>query len=223
MTAVAVVQQQMRSAERSRYVFPVKGYHDVVSYHWGTHHGGSDLFGTRGTEIRVMHAGRVVEAGHNPRGGNYVYIIGDDKLHYYLAHGNEAPALRVDTWVRAGTRIFGMGDSGNAQGTGVHLHIGIGFGIIDGPGAAGGMGKDYEGTHLLRRVLAATPRPGASPATRRAREHAPRRGASPEDAEERQGRWRAFREDQCGREGPEWPVDVSEEERRRLAALAAEY
>jgi hypothetical protein len=100
-----------------------------------------------------------------------------------------------------------MGDSGNAQGTGVHLHIGIGFGIIDGPGAAGGMGKDYEGTHLLRRVLAATPR----------------RLPSPEDAEERQGRWRAFREDQCRREGPEWPVDVSDEERRRLDALAAEY
>lgn len=201
MTAAVVIQQQLNP-----YVFPVKGYRDVVSYHHGTHHGGSDLFGTRGTEIRVMHAGRVVEAGHNALGGNYVYIIGDDKLHYYLAHGNEAPALRVDTWVRAGTHIFGMGDSGNAQGTGVHLHIGIGFGIIDGSGAAGGMGKDYEGTHLLRRVLAGTPR----------------RMASPEDAEERQGQWRSFTEDQCGREGPEWPVDVSEEERLRLAALAAE-
>jgi hypothetical protein len=49
--------------------------------------------------------------------------------------------------------LFGVNESGNARGTGNHLHIGIGHGIQDGVGPAGGAGINFNAVELLQRVL----------------------------------------------------------------------
>jgi hypothetical protein len=61
-------------------------------------------------------------AGFSSRGGNYVWILGDDGLHYYFAHMTNLPLVRSGERVRAGQQIGLLGDSGNAHGR-PHLHF----------------------------------------------------------------------------------------------------
>ena len=135
------------------YVFPVQGYRGPVNLHHGTHIGASDLFAAQGTPVVAMRGGRVDGAGHNSVGGNFVLLTGDDDLTYYYAHGDQFPAVGAASFIATGTFLFGVGDTGNAQGTGPHLHIGIGHGIQNGVGAAGGAGIDFNAVALLRQTL----------------------------------------------------------------------
>jgi hypothetical protein len=41
-------------------------------------------------------------------------------------------------------QLGGVGDTGNAKGTGAHLHLGKGYGIISGSGPQGGAGRDFD-------------------------------------------------------------------------------
>jgi hypothetical protein len=86
-------------------------------------------------------------------GGNNVLITADDGLDYYYAHGDRPPQVALNTRVSTGAFLFGVGDTGNAKGTGPHLHIGIGHGIQDGVGPAGGAGRDFNAVELMRSLL----------------------------------------------------------------------
>jgi murein DD-endopeptidase MepM/ murein hydrolase activator NlpD len=58
--------------------------------------------------------------------------------------------------VVAGQTIGGVGDTGNAKGTGAHLHIGIGKSIKNGADAEGGAGVPWPGNNCnkyLQHVL----------------------------------------------------------------------
>jgi murein DD-endopeptidase MepM/ murein hydrolase activator NlpD/GNAT superfamily N-acetyltransferase len=129
--------------------------------------GGSDLMAPRGTPVVAMQGGKVVyrtlEDGSHSTGGNAVEIHGDDGLDYYYAHFDGAPLPQMGQRVETGQQIGAVGNTGNAykDGTGpTHLHIGIGHGIQDGVGAAGGLGIDYNAQQVLESL-----RPTADQAT----------------------------------------------------------
>jgi murein DD-endopeptidase MepM/ murein hydrolase activator NlpD len=134
------------------YAFPVQGYQGEIGLHHGSNRGGSDIFAPRGTPVVAMRGGTVSSAGTDGVGGNNVLIQGDDGLIYYYAHMDQAPMVEPGAKVAAGQQLGVVGDSGNAKGTGPHLHMGIGPEIVRGVGPAGGTGGDFDAVGLLQNV-----------------------------------------------------------------------
>lgn len=136
------------------YAFPVVGYTGAI----GAHHddpsarGGTDLMAPRGTPIVAMRGGTVTSTAQDGLGGNTVMIHGDDGKDYYYAHMDAPTVVALGARVATGTPLGVVGDSGNAKGTGTHLHIGIGYGIQEGAGSQGGLGSDYDGVTLLQQT-----------------------------------------------------------------------
>ena len=137
----------------TRYIFPVVGYKGPVNLHWGNVSGGSDIFAVAGTPLVAMTNGRVVLSGWNSVGGWAVQMIGDDGLHYYYAHLREEPVVKSNQRVTAGQLVGTVGDTGNAQRAGPHLHIGIGPTIRSGADKYGGTGGDYDAVGLMQASL----------------------------------------------------------------------
>jgi murein DD-endopeptidase MepM/ murein hydrolase activator NlpD len=142
------------------YVFPVQGYPPgKIQLHWGQSPNAADLFAKAGTPIRAMVDGVIDGAGWDDTGGWTVYLIGDaatKSLHYYMAHLRERPAVVEGQRVTAGQYLGSVGDTGNAVGTGSHLHIGIGTSIKNGSGPEGGAGVPWPGNNCnkyLQKVL----------------------------------------------------------------------
>jgi len=138
------------------YTFPVAGYPkgSKISTHWGTgERGGTDIFGARGTPIQSIGGGQVMSAGYDPTGGNYVMIKGDDGRQYYYCHLDQAPSVKSGQRVDSGQQIGALGDSGNAKGTGCHLHLGIGDDIQSGRGAQGGCGTNFDAVTFLQNLI----------------------------------------------------------------------
>jgi hypothetical protein len=143
-----------------QYCFPVENYpKGPIPLHWGTSPNAADLFAAKGTPIRAMVSGVIDDASWNDVGGWSVYLIGDPdtkSLHYYLAHLHQKPLVVKGQRVVAGQTIGGVGDTGNAKGTGAHLHIGIGKSIKNGADAEGGAGVPWPGNNCnkyLQHVL----------------------------------------------------------------------
>lgn len=133
-------------------VFPVVGYSGPISPHHGSAMGGSDIMAPRGTPVVAMESGRVISAGFEPIGGNNVLVQGVDGNQYYYAHLDAAPAVKPGQDISAGQYLGPVGDTGNARGTGTHLHIGIGPSIVTGVGPMGGTGGSFNAIDLLRGV-----------------------------------------------------------------------
>lgn len=108
----------------------------------GRAHKASDIMGPKLTPVFAATAGKVVRMGSNPTmSGNYVVIGGDDGRSYSYLHLNNdtpgtddgmappeqvfTPGVEVGATVRRGQHIAWMGDSGNAEGAGSHLHFSI--------------------------------------------------------------------------------------------------
>lgn len=134
------------------YSFPVVDYRGSIALHWGEDQGAADIFAAPGTAVVAMRGGQVTSAGWSDLGGWNLTIVGDDGLSYYYAHLQSAPAVRAGQQVGAGVLIGQVGDTGNAKGTGAHLHLGIGHGIQSGTGARGGSGVNFNATALLQQV-----------------------------------------------------------------------
>jgi hypothetical protein len=140
-------------------VFPLPGYTGVVSAHHGDPSalGGSDIMASTGTPIVSMVSGEVeaswTEAQMPNSGGNAIQIKGADGLTYYYAHMLNAPTLKRGDKVLAGQQIGKVNSSGNARTTPPHLHLGIGYGIQEGLGAFGGLGKSYNAVARLQALV----------------------------------------------------------------------
>ncbi len=141
------------------YVFPVAGFQGKsIPLHHGSGHGAADIFANPGTPILAMRDGVVVNSGSNSLGGNTITIRFDNGLVAYHAHMIEPSPLQAGDHVKQGQQIGKVGDTGNAKGTGAHLHIGIGYEILSGSGPNGGAGGDgkggvYAGNELLNNIL----------------------------------------------------------------------
>lgn len=131
-------------ANDGEYFFPVVGYSGPVQLHHGSEKGATDIMAPRGSAIVAMHAGTVTYVGNDSIGGYNVMIQGTDGRQYYYAHMDQQPLVAQGMVVRGGTRLGVVGDSGNAKGTGTHLHIGVGTHIINGVGPEGGAGDDFD-------------------------------------------------------------------------------
>jgi peptidoglycan LD-endopeptidase LytH len=124
-----------RRAGRLPYVFPVRG---ATSYGRAHHdYPATDIFARCRTRVVAPVGGVVLEvsrrdryrpARNDPalRGGRFFSLRGDDGVRYYGSHlrslaGRTKPGARV----RAGAMLGRVGESGNARGTGCHLHFGI--------------------------------------------------------------------------------------------------
>lgn len=115
-------------------VFPAS----VASYARSHHdYPAADIFAPCGTEVVAPHAGVIQDVstedtwsyGENTpesRGGLSFSIVGDDGVRYYGSHLAELdPIVEPGARVAAGQRIGTVGETGNAKGTGCHLHFGI--------------------------------------------------------------------------------------------------
>ena len=139
--------------------FPVVNYRGEIALHWGESRGAADIFAAAGTPVAAMRGGRVVSAGWSDIGGWNVTIQGDDGLTYYYAHLQAQPSVRAGQTLGAGTVFGAVGDTGNAKGTGAHLHLGIGYGIQSGTGPNGGAGINFDATSYLQQVLGVQAQP----------------------------------------------------------------
>jgi murein DD-endopeptidase MepM/ murein hydrolase activator NlpD len=116
------------------HVFPVQGSHGVRGavgvFHAprnGRIHEGFDITAACGTPLVAVRNGRVRKAGYDPvLYGWFALIHGEaEKRSYFYAH-MPAPALvRKGEGVYEGERIGAVGETGNAVGTGCHLHFEI--------------------------------------------------------------------------------------------------
>jgi len=93
---------------------------------WGRSgtHKGIDIFAAQGTPVLAATQGWVIRTGENAIGGKFVLVLGAKwRLHYYAhLHSIEAQAGH---WIKAGSRLGSVGNSGNARNTPAHLHYSI--------------------------------------------------------------------------------------------------
>jgi murein DD-endopeptidase MepM/ murein hydrolase activator NlpD len=128
-------------------VFPVAGWTQPVSLHWGSAEGtgATDIMAPAGSQIVAVRGGQVTYAAYDPTGGWAVMVQGDDGLQYYYAHMQAAPSVQAGRRIGAGTGLGLVGNTGNASTGPAHLHIGIGPQIRTGTGALGGAGEYADG------------------------------------------------------------------------------
>jgi murein DD-endopeptidase MepM/ murein hydrolase activator NlpD len=120
---------------RLSYVFPVRGR---TSYSRAHHdYPATDMFArcrtrtvapVRGVVLEVRRRDRYRPDRDRPalRGGRFWSLRGNDRVRYYGSHlSSVAAGVRPGKRVRAGTLLGRVGQSGNARGTGCHLHFGI--------------------------------------------------------------------------------------------------
>ncbi len=92
----------------------------------GRTHQGADLFASRGTPVVSATAGLVWRVGHDPLGGQVVWVLGEGHRLYYYAHLDAfAPGLERGDRVCRGDAIGRVGNTGNARTTPPHLHFGV--------------------------------------------------------------------------------------------------
>jgi peptidoglycan LD-endopeptidase LytH len=118
-----------------RYAFPVRGRTSYARAHHD--YPATDVFARCRAPVVAPVGGVVLELARRDRyrpgrdtpalrGGRFVSLRGRDGVRYYGSHlRSVARGLRRGDRVRAGERVGRVGQSGNARGTGCHLHFGI--------------------------------------------------------------------------------------------------
>jgi murein DD-endopeptidase MepM/ murein hydrolase activator NlpD len=111
------------------YVFPVYGqtsYTDTFGAHRAdvTYHHGDDIFGQLGQPLVACVSGTLYSVGFNKVGGNRLWIRDAAGNEFYYAHLSAFASVAADgAHVRAGEVVGFMGNTGDAEGTPVHLHF----------------------------------------------------------------------------------------------------
>ena len=92
----------------------------------GRTHEGMDILAPRGTKVYSATDGIVMSLKGNNLGGTVVWIMGPAGSWHYYAHLNgHARKLKEGDYVRPGTLIGYVGNTGNARHTAPHLHYGV--------------------------------------------------------------------------------------------------
>jgi len=117
------------------HVFPVGGPHGargaIGEYHaprsGGRIHEGFDITAGCGTRLVAVRSGRVLQRGFDPvLYGNFVLIHGEgERRSYFYAHLSGPAAVGRGEEVLEGEAVGRVGETGNAVGTGCHLHFEI--------------------------------------------------------------------------------------------------
>jgi peptidoglycan LD-endopeptidase LytH len=119
------------------YSFPLSPA--SVARYGRSHHDypATDIFAPCGTPVVAVTSGVIHEvsrtdtwssANDDPaiRGGLSTSLVGDDGVRYYGSHLSAvAPGIEPGVRVEKGRQIGAVGDTGNARGSGCHLHFGI--------------------------------------------------------------------------------------------------
>lgn len=125
------------AAPAGQYTFPLASA--SAARYGRSHHDypATDIFAPCGTPAVAVTGGVIQEvsrtdewssANDNPaiRGGLSYSMVGDDGVRYYGSHlATVAPDINPGTRVEKGRQIGTVGDTGNARGSGCHLHFGL--------------------------------------------------------------------------------------------------
>lgn len=84
-------------------------------------HRGTDIFAPVGSALLAVDDG-TARTDTDPKGGNVVYLKGDDGTVYYYAHLSSYTG-QFPRRVAAGDELGAVGTSGNAQGKTPHVHF----------------------------------------------------------------------------------------------------
>ncbi|MCP2045445.1 peptidoglycan DD-metalloendopeptidase family protein [Pontibacter sp. HSC-36F09] len=88
-------------------------------------HEGIDIFAPRGTPVVASANGLVSRVDETPRGGKVIWLSDRDRgQNLYYAHLDQQ-LVSAGQRVTAGDTLGLVGNTGNARGTGPHLHFGI--------------------------------------------------------------------------------------------------
>jgi murein DD-endopeptidase MepM/ murein hydrolase activator NlpD len=117
------------------HVFPVQGAHGVrgaigefqAPRSGGRIHEGFDVTAACGTPLVAVRNGKVLRSGYDPvLYGWYLLLHGEgEHRSYFYAHMPRPAAVRKGQRVWEGERVGSVGETGNAAGTGCHLHFEI--------------------------------------------------------------------------------------------------
>jgi murein DD-endopeptidase MepM/ murein hydrolase activator NlpD len=111
------------------YVFPVYGATSYIDSFGAaradvTYHHGDDIFGRLGQPLVAVADGTVFSVGWNKIGGNRLWILDGQGNQFYYAHLSAfSTAATNGAHVKAGQVVGFMGNTGDAEGTPVHLHF----------------------------------------------------------------------------------------------------
>src|SRR5579862_8034824 len=113
------------------YVFPVYGASSYIDTYGAprsdtVYHHGDDIFGELGQPLVACATGTIFSVGYEKIGGNRLWILDQQGNQFYYAHLSAFSTLAVNgAHVKAGQVIGFMGNTGDAEGTPVHLHFEI--------------------------------------------------------------------------------------------------
>jgi murein DD-endopeptidase MepM/ murein hydrolase activator NlpD len=111
------------------YVFPVYGATSYIDTFGApradvTYHHGDDIFGQLGQPLIACADGTLFSVGWNKVGGNRLWLLDSQGNQFYYAHLSAfAQNATNGARVQAGQVIGFMGNTGDAEGTPVHLHF----------------------------------------------------------------------------------------------------
>ncbi|MGI8686169.1 MAG: peptidoglycan DD-metalloendopeptidase family protein [Acidimicrobiales bacterium] len=89
-------------------------------------HQGVDIFAPPGAPVVSFERGAVVRLGFDVLGGIKLWLVGQSGTRYYYAHlQGYVPQLAEGQVVEVGQTLAFVGDTGNAAGSGAHLHFEI--------------------------------------------------------------------------------------------------
>jgi murein DD-endopeptidase MepM/ murein hydrolase activator NlpD len=113
----------------SHYVFPVYGPSSYIDSFGAaradvSYHHGDDIFGQLGQPLLACADGTLFSVGWNKIGGNRLWLLDSQGNQFYYAHLSAFAANATNgARVKAGQVIGFMGNTGDAEGTPVHLHF----------------------------------------------------------------------------------------------------
>lgn len=123
----------VKSPPDAELLMPVQGVEvEEIEDTWhdprqgGRKHEGQDIFAKRGAPVYSATKGYVVRIGTSNLGGNHVYVLSGGGRRYYYAH-LDVHAENLERWqmVSTSTVLGYVGNTGNAETTPPHLHLGI--------------------------------------------------------------------------------------------------
>ena len=156
--------------------FPVAGacaYSDTFGLAWSrngrpSRHDGIDIMAPRGTRTVAALAGRVTKLYRSEAGGNVLVLTAANGTYLVYVHLDRyAPGVTVGSRVAAGQLVAYVGQTGDAQKSGPHLHFEVhpgGGGAVDAYASllaadGGRCQRAPFGVRSASRVRLGTPRP----------------------------------------------------------------